>query len=99
MPRYTPPDPAMDLANLRKNGVRSIAVQCIDCGRSGIVNVDTYPGHLPVKSFEGRMVCKCGSDCSMLDQSLRCDPAHIAHERYSHSMCYDLRVNKAGLGV
>jgi hypothetical protein len=51
----------MDLANMRRNGVRSISVQCIDCGHSGTVNMDRYPGHLPVKSFEGRIVCKCGS--------------------------------------
>ena len=35
--RYTPsksePGPPMDLANMRENGVRSIAVYCLDCNR------------------------------------------------------------------
>jgi hypothetical protein len=55
------PGPPMDLANMRQNGVRSISVQCIDCGHDAIVNLDTYPDRVAVKSFEGRMLCKCGS--------------------------------------
>ena len=51
----------MDLANMRQNGVRSIAIECIDCGRKSIMNMDSYAGHIPVKWFEGRMVCRCGS--------------------------------------
>jgi hypothetical protein len=51
----------MDLANMRQNRVRSISVHCIDCGHDAIVNMDAYPAHLAVKSFEGRMLCQCGS--------------------------------------
>src|SRR4051795_898043 len=46
-----------DLANMRDNGVRSIAVYCLDCDHRANVNVDQYPAHWAVKSFEGRMVC------------------------------------------
>ena len=60
VPPYT--GPAMDLANMRDNGVHSIAVYCLDCGHRADMNVDSYPAHWPVKSFEGRMVCGgCGS--------------------------------------
>jgi hypothetical protein len=55
----------MDLANMRQNGVRSLAVTCLECTHNAIVNMDDYPGHLIVKSFERRMACsKCGS-CSV----------------------------------
>lgn len=58
--KYT--GPPMDLANMRKNGVHALAVSCLDCTHRVDINVDDHPGHLPVKSFEPRMVCgKCGS--------------------------------------
>ena len=48
---YTPtksePGPPMDLANMRENGVRSIAVYCLDCNRRADVDVDKYPAHWP----------------------------------------------------
>jgi hypothetical protein len=36
----------MDLANMRQNGVRSIAIECIDCGRKSITNMHAYAGHV-----------------------------------------------------
>ena len=59
-PEATQPGPPMDLQNMRDNGVRSLAVFCLDCHHRATVNVDDYPGHLAVKSFEARMACKCG---------------------------------------
>jgi hypothetical protein len=51
----------MDLANMRQNKVHSIAVQCLGCDHRAVVNMDQFPGHAPVKSFERRMRCsKCG---------------------------------------
>jgi hypothetical protein len=51
----------MDLANMRENGVRSLAVQCLHCRHEVIMNVDHLPGDLTVPSFGPRMVCtKCG---------------------------------------
>lgn len=63
-PHNAPIGPPMDLANMRKNGVHSIAVFCLanGCVHKAEINVDTYPAYLPVKSFEHRMVCTaCGS--------------------------------------
>jgi hypothetical protein len=52
----------MDLANMRENGVRSLAVKCHQCRHEMVMNVDHLPGNLTVKSFEPRMVCtKCGT--------------------------------------
>lgn len=54
--------PPMDLANMRKNGVRSLRVDCLDCHRHASVNVDSYAGDVPVPSFAKRMRCsQCGS--------------------------------------
>ena len=51
----------MDLANMRHNGVRSLAVQCHQCRHEVVMNVDHLPGDLTVPSFGPRMVCtKCG---------------------------------------
>lgn len=57
--RYT--GPPMDLANMRSNGVRALAVWCMDCGHKADVNVDDQPGELTVPSFKSRMRCSgCG---------------------------------------
>ena len=39
----------MDLANMRKNGMRSLSAHCLDCHHNATVNVDAYPGDLPVQ--------------------------------------------------
>jgi hypothetical protein len=44
-PASTPPEP-MDLANMRHNGVRSLAVHCHQCRHEVIMNVDHLPGDL-----------------------------------------------------
>jgi hypothetical protein len=51
----------MDLANMRQNGVRSLAVHCPQCPKEVILNVDHLPGDLTVPLFGPPMVCtKCG---------------------------------------
>lgn len=58
--KYT--GPPMDLANMRKNGVRSIYAWCMDCRHDATVNVDHLPGHLAVPAMAKRMKCSaCGS--------------------------------------
>ena len=47
-PRFTDPIEPMDLANMRQNGVRSLAVQCPQCRHEVILNVDHLPGDLTV---------------------------------------------------
>src|SRR5271156_1029202 len=60
--RFTDPIEPMDLANMRQNGVRSLAVQCHQCRHEVIMNVDHLPGDVTVPSFGPRMVCKkCGN--------------------------------------
>jgi hypothetical protein len=60
--RFTDPIEPMDLANMRQNGVRSLAVQCRQCLHEAILNVDHLPGDVPVPSFGRKMVCtKCGT--------------------------------------
>jgi hypothetical protein len=58
-----PPGPPMDLANMRRQGVRSLAVFCLNhaCQHRTVINVDDYPGEVEVLSFGLRMKCsKCG---------------------------------------
>ena len=62
MPPFDKYTGRMDLANMRENGVRSLALFCLDCTHRAELNVDDQPGDLAVKSFEPRMMCgKCGS--------------------------------------
>jgi hypothetical protein len=61
-PRFTDPIVPMDLANMRQNGVRSLAVQCRGCRHEVIMNVDHLPGDVTVPSLGPKMVCtKCGT--------------------------------------
>jgi hypothetical protein len=60
--RFNDPIEPMDLANMRENGVRALAVQCHQCRHQVVMNVDHLQGDLTVKSFEPKMVCtKCGT--------------------------------------
>jgi hypothetical protein len=60
--RSDSPIEPMDLANMRANGVRSLAVQCHQCRHRMIVNVDHLSGDLTVPSFGPKIVCtKCGT--------------------------------------
>ena len=47
--KYT--GPQMDLANMRRNGARSLWASCLDCHHHATVNVDDQPSHLAVPSF------------------------------------------------
>ena len=51
----------MTLANMRMNGVRSLAVLCRKCHHEAVINVDSYDAFLTVPSFGSRMRCQlCG---------------------------------------
>jgi hypothetical protein len=51
----------MTLANMRANGVRSLAVRCELCHHEAVLNVDAYADEATVPSFGPRMVCTiCG---------------------------------------
>jgi hypothetical protein len=54
--RFPDPIEPMDLANMRQNGVRSLAVQCHECLHEVIMNVDHLPGDVPVPSLGPKMV-------------------------------------------
>jgi hypothetical protein len=60
--RFHDPNEPMDLANMRANGVRSLAIHCHQCLHEVILNVDHVPGHLTVPSFGPKMVCTKGRD-------------------------------------
>jgi hypothetical protein len=58
--RFPDPIEPMDLANMRQNGVRSLAVQCHQCLHEVIMNVDHLAGDITVPSLGPKMVCmKC----------------------------------------
>ncbi|HLH94925.1 MAG TPA: hypothetical protein VKW08_07390 [Xanthobacteraceae bacterium] len=51
----------MTLANMRRNGVRALAVSCTICGHAALLNVDRFDDSVPVPAFGPRMVCTgCG---------------------------------------
>jgi hypothetical protein len=52
----------MDLADMRANGVRWLAIYCHQCHHETVMNVDHLPGDMTVPAFGPRMVCtKCGT--------------------------------------
>jgi hypothetical protein len=53
-PRSNEPIEPMDLANMRQNGVRSLAVQCRGCRHEVIMNVDHLAGDVRVPSLGQR---------------------------------------------
>jgi len=56
--------PPMDLANMRENGIRSVAADCqeLGCHHHGVINVDRLPDDLPVPDVALRLRClACGS--------------------------------------
>ena len=62
MAQKEPLGPAMDLANMREMGVRSLLVICRKCEVARVVNMDGYDDTWAVTSFGPRMLCKaCGA--------------------------------------
>jgi hypothetical protein len=60
--RFNDPIEPMTLANMRENGVRSLAVYCWQCPHQVIIDADQWSNHVPVPTFGPRMVCtKCGT--------------------------------------
>jgi hypothetical protein len=52
MARNQSSGPAMDLPNMRQNGVRSLDVTCLECTHRAIPNMDDYPGQLIVDGVQ-----------------------------------------------
>ncbi len=53
----------MDLANMRRHGVRGLSVACLNhsCRHELIFSADEYPDDTKLSWFRSRMVCsKCG---------------------------------------
>jgi hypothetical protein len=58
-----PVDPPLTLGNMRRLGVRSLDVMCLnpECRHQAVMNVDRYPDYTLVQSFSSKMACvKCG---------------------------------------
>ena len=54
--RFDDPIEPMDLANMRQNGVRSLAAQCHQCRHEVIMNVDRDSGIPPWTGLRGNWV-------------------------------------------
>jgi hypothetical protein len=60
----------MDLANMRRQGVRSLIAYCLNdsCRHQAIIDVSSYPGDTPVPWFESKVKCgKCGARGRRID--------------------------------
>jgi len=61
MKRNVYPILPMTLGNMRRHGVRSLAVACSICHHEAIISVEPWPDSVPVPTFGPRMVCaRCG---------------------------------------
>jgi hypothetical protein len=54
-------NPPMSIENMRENGVRWLSVECRSCRHQSSVNVDDWPGEIPVPAAGRRFRCRCGS--------------------------------------
>jgi hypothetical protein len=65
-----PPGPPMDLANMRRHGVRHVIAYCLNdaCRHQAIIDVSSYPGDTPVLWFRSKVKCaKCGARGNKID--------------------------------
>jgi hypothetical protein len=59
--RSTEPIEPMTLGNMRRLGVRSIAVACLVCRHEATMGAEPWADDVPVPAFGPRMVCtRCG---------------------------------------
>jgi hypothetical protein len=64
------PGPPMDLANMRRQGVRSLIAYCLNdsCRHQAVIDVSSYPGDTLVPWFRSKVKCaKCGARHSKID--------------------------------
>ena len=58
-----PPGPPMDLANMRRQGVRNLVAHCLNdaCRHQALIDVSKYADDVEVPWFQGSIKCgKCG---------------------------------------
>jgi hypothetical protein len=58
------PGPPMDLANMRRQGVRNLIAYCLNdaCRHQAVIDVSSYPGETLVPWFRSKVKCaKCGA--------------------------------------
>ena len=84
MPEKTHAGPPMDLANMRENGVHSIAVYCLDCNRRADVNVDNFAGDIAgeiLRAADGvwRLQESAGSRPACMEYEARVYPEALTH--------------------
>jgi hypothetical protein len=53
------PGPPMDLANMRRRGVRNLIAFCLNeaCRHQGVIDVSSYPGDTLVQWFKFKVKC------------------------------------------
>ena len=64
------PGPPMDLANMRRQGVRNLIAYCLNdaCRHQAVIDVSSYPGDMLVPWFRSKVKCaKCGSRNNRID--------------------------------
>jgi hypothetical protein len=67
----------MTLANMRREGVRSLIAYCLNdsCRHQALIDVSEYPGDTPVPSFGGKVVC---AKCAARDRRLEREAGNVA---------------------
>jgi transposase len=70
MKQHNEPGPPMDLANMRRQGVRSLIAYCLNdsCRHQALIDASSHPGDTPVPWFRSKVACsKCGARNSHID--------------------------------
>jgi hypothetical protein len=64
----------MDLANMRKQGVRRLVAFCLNdaCRHQALIEVWSYPANTEIAYFKRRVVCaECGARGNKIDLRIR----------------------------
>jgi hypothetical protein len=72
----------MDLANVRRQGVRSLIAYCLNdaCRHQAIIDVSSYPGETPVPWFRCKTMRPPGQVCLVWSHVERTDTVPARHE-------------------
>jgi hypothetical protein len=65
----------MDLANMRRQGVRRLIAYCLNdsCRHQALIDVSNYPGDTPVPWYRSKVKCgKCGARGNRIDVRPNC---------------------------
>jgi hypothetical protein len=66
--------PPITVGSMREDGIRSVYIECMDCGREDIMNADGLPSHVPVPDIAVERKNLCCPACGARGEELYVRP-------------------------